>query len=163
MTSAQPMIEARGVEKWYPNGFHALRGVDLFPFDRQGARPHRLPASVEQRMAGAASVPELQDDAAPRPVHGLGHPTPAFHLGVVEDARLTAAEGRMALQHHGGLGDQQASPCPLGVVRGHQRPRHMACLGTAAGERRVQHPVRQLQRSDRQGSEQIGHGEGGWR
>ena len=23
------MIEARGVEKWYPNGYHALRGVDL--------------------------------------------------------------------------------------------------------------------------------------
>ena len=23
------MIEARGVEKWYPNGFQALRGVDL--------------------------------------------------------------------------------------------------------------------------------------
>jgi len=23
------MIEARGVEKWYPNGFHALRAVDL--------------------------------------------------------------------------------------------------------------------------------------
>lgn len=23
------MIEARGVEKWYPNGFHALRGLDL--------------------------------------------------------------------------------------------------------------------------------------
>ena len=23
------MIEARGVEKWYPNGFHALRGCDL--------------------------------------------------------------------------------------------------------------------------------------
>jgi ABC-type polar amino acid transport system ATPase subunit len=23
------MIEARGVEKWYPNGFRALRGVDL--------------------------------------------------------------------------------------------------------------------------------------
>jgi len=23
------MIEARGVEKWYPNGFHALRGVDI--------------------------------------------------------------------------------------------------------------------------------------
>jgi general L-amino acid transport system ATP-binding protein len=29
MPSAQLMIEARGVEKWYPNGFHALRGVDL--------------------------------------------------------------------------------------------------------------------------------------
>ena len=29
MSSPQPMIEARGVEKWYPNGFHALRGVDL--------------------------------------------------------------------------------------------------------------------------------------
>ena len=31
-TAANPgavMIEARGVEKWYPNGFHALRGVDL--------------------------------------------------------------------------------------------------------------------------------------
>jgi general L-amino acid transport system ATP-binding protein len=27
--SAAVMIEARGVEKWYPNGFHALRGVDL--------------------------------------------------------------------------------------------------------------------------------------
>ncbi|WP_094561288.1 amino acid ABC transporter ATP-binding protein [Synechococcus sp. 8F6] len=30
MTSSNAvMIEARGVEKWYPNGFHALRGVDL--------------------------------------------------------------------------------------------------------------------------------------
>jgi general L-amino acid transport system ATP-binding protein len=34
MTSSTPsaaavMIEARGVEKWYPNGFQALRGVDL--------------------------------------------------------------------------------------------------------------------------------------
>jgi general L-amino acid transport system ATP-binding protein len=32
MTTASPssvMIAARGVEKWYPNGFHALRGVDL--------------------------------------------------------------------------------------------------------------------------------------
>jgi general L-amino acid transport system ATP-binding protein len=30
MTSSNPvMIEARGVEKWYPNGFHALRGVNL--------------------------------------------------------------------------------------------------------------------------------------
>ncbi|MEB3207467.1 MAG: ATP-binding cassette domain-containing protein, partial [Synechococcus sp.] len=28
-TPAAVMIEARGVEKWYPNGFHALRGVDL--------------------------------------------------------------------------------------------------------------------------------------
>ncbi len=27
--STTTMIEARGVEKWYPNGFHALRGVDL--------------------------------------------------------------------------------------------------------------------------------------
>jgi len=26
---AAVMIEARGVEKWYPNGFHALRGCDL--------------------------------------------------------------------------------------------------------------------------------------
>ncbi|MDA0291407.1 MAG: amino acid ABC transporter ATP-binding protein [Cyanobacteria bacterium] len=25
----QLMIEAKGVQKWYPNGFHALRGVDL--------------------------------------------------------------------------------------------------------------------------------------
>jgi general L-amino acid transport system ATP-binding protein len=33
LSSAAPvgdvMIEARGVEKWYPNGFHALRGCDL--------------------------------------------------------------------------------------------------------------------------------------
>ena len=30
MTSSPTlMIEARGVEKWYPNGFHALRGIDL--------------------------------------------------------------------------------------------------------------------------------------
>jgi general L-amino acid transport system ATP-binding protein len=28
-TERAVMIEARGVEKWYPNGFHALRGVDL--------------------------------------------------------------------------------------------------------------------------------------
>ena len=31
MTSSPAlMIEARGVEKWYHNGFHALRGVDLY-------------------------------------------------------------------------------------------------------------------------------------
>jgi len=28
-TDAAPMIEACAVQKWYPNGFHALRGVDL--------------------------------------------------------------------------------------------------------------------------------------
>jgi general L-amino acid transport system ATP-binding protein len=27
--SLPTLIEARGVEKWYPNGFHALRGADL--------------------------------------------------------------------------------------------------------------------------------------
>ena len=27
--SPAPMIEALGVQKWYPNGFHALRGCDL--------------------------------------------------------------------------------------------------------------------------------------
>ncbi len=27
--AAKTMIEAIGVQKWYPNGFHALRGVDL--------------------------------------------------------------------------------------------------------------------------------------
>jgi general L-amino acid transport system ATP-binding protein len=26
---SETMIEARGVEKWYPNGFHALRGAEL--------------------------------------------------------------------------------------------------------------------------------------
>ena len=29
VANSPAMIEARGVEKWYPNGFHALRGVDL--------------------------------------------------------------------------------------------------------------------------------------
>ncbi|WP_305852211.1 MULTISPECIES: amino acid ABC transporter ATP-binding protein [unclassified Synechococcus] len=29
MTDRDLIIEARGVEKWYPNGYHALRGVDL--------------------------------------------------------------------------------------------------------------------------------------
>ncbi|MFN9546239.1 MAG: amino acid ABC transporter ATP-binding protein [Cyanobacteriota bacterium] len=28
-SSSPLMIEARGVQKWYPNGFHALRGCDL--------------------------------------------------------------------------------------------------------------------------------------
>jgi len=28
-TTSSVMIEARNVEKWYPNGFHALRGCDL--------------------------------------------------------------------------------------------------------------------------------------
>ena len=27
--TSRPMIEAIGVQKWYPNGFHALRGCDL--------------------------------------------------------------------------------------------------------------------------------------
>ena len=28
-STSSVMIEARNVEKWYPNGFHALRGCDL--------------------------------------------------------------------------------------------------------------------------------------
>jgi len=28
-TVMDPILEARGVQKWYPNGYHALRGVDL--------------------------------------------------------------------------------------------------------------------------------------
>ena len=61
-------------------------------------------------------------------------------------------EGGVSLHHHGGFGDQQ--------------PRDVSRFGASAGEGSHQHPVGQLQRTDRQGGEQVVHraeiGRGEW-
>jgi len=91
-------------------------------------------------MAGAAAMPDLQEDAAAGGVHRVGHPLPACHLRLGMDAGL-APERRVAWHGHGGLGDKQAAAGALGVVLGHHRSGHMLGVGTAARERRHENAV----------------------
>ena len=138
-------------------GLLALGGVDRVARDRDRTGGHRLAAAIEQGMAGAAAMPELQHNPPAGLVHGVGGQAPARHLGLGVDAGL-APEGRMALTDHRCFGDQQAGRGPLGVVRGHQRPRLVAGFAAAAGQRRHPQPVGQLQGPNPNRAEQVGHG-----
>ena len=62
-------------------GLLALGGVYLVISDGQGAGGNGLGAVVEQRVAGPAAVPDLQEDASAGRVHRVGHVLPAAHLG----------------------------------------------------------------------------------
>jgi hypothetical protein len=63
-------------------GLLALRCMHGIVGDRQGAGTDWLFAVVEQRMAGAAAVPDLQEDAAAGRMHGIGDQLPAGDLGL---------------------------------------------------------------------------------
>jgi hypothetical protein len=138
-------------------GLLAFGGVHLVVADGQGAGGNGLGAVVEQRVAGPAAVPDLQEDAPAGLVHRVGHVLPAGHLGGRVDARLVP-EGGVALHGHGGLGDEQAGTGALGVVGGHQVTGHVVVLGAAAGQGGHQDAVGQRQGADLEGLEQSGHG-----
>jgi hypothetical protein len=138
-------------------GLLPLRGVHLVTGDGDRARRHRLTAPVEQGVAGPPAMPDLQHDAPSGGMDRVGGEQPPHHLGRRMDAGLVP-EGRMALHHHRGLGDQQAGAGSLAVVSGHQGARHMVRLGPASGEGGHQDPVGQQQRAHLQGGEQVAHG-----
>jgi hypothetical protein len=140
-------------------GLFALRRMHGVVGDRQGAGTDRLFAVVEQRMAGAAAVPDLQEDAAAGGMHGVGDQLPAGDLGRAVDPRL-APEGGVALDRHGRLGDQQAGAGALGVVLGHQGIGDMLLAGAAARQRRHENAVRGVQGPQFEFAEKSGHGVG---
>jgi hypothetical protein len=117
---------------------------------------------VEVRVAGAASVPELQDDAATGRVHGVGRALPAGDLRLAVDARL-APERRLPGHGHRRFRDDQASAGALGVVLGDQRARDMVVFGPAAGERRHEDAIGQLKVACVEGREQGRHRKVPWR
>ena len=137
----------------------ASGGMHLGIGDGQGAGPHRLHTAIEQRMAGAPAMPDLQKDAATGLVHRLSNHAPAVDLIGAIDAGFGGKAGGVR-QHHGALADHQSGAGPLGVVLGHQGCGYMLSRGTAAGQGRHPYPVGQLQRSQGQGSEQISHYQG---
>ena len=138
-------------------GLLALGRVHLVAGDRERARRHRLAAVVEQRVAGAAAVPDLQHDAPAGGMHRVGDLLPAGDLGLGVDAGLVP-EGGVALHRHRRLGDQQAGAGALGVVGGHQLAGHVAGFGAAARERGHQDAVGQGELAGLQRGEEIGHG-----
>ena len=94
-------------------GLFALGRVDFVALDGKGARGDRLGATVEQGMAGAAAVPELQEDPSAGRVDGVGDEFPAGDLGVRVDAGLHP-EGGVAFHRHGRLGDDETGAARAG-------------------------------------------------
>ena len=144
-------------------GFLTLRGVRLVVLDPQRARCHGLGAVVEERVAGAAAMPELQEDPAALGVDGIGDFFPTRHLGRGVDAGFPSAEGRIALNHHGGLGDKQSGAGALGIILRHDLGRHVLGIRPAARERRHQDAVGERQGAEFDRSEEriVGHEETG--
>ena len=86
-------------------------------------------------MGDAAEMPELQEDAPARLVHGVGHPAPAGRLGVAVDAGsagIALALGRDL----GCLGDDEAGARPLAVLLDIELVRRVLLVGPVAGHRR---------------------------
>ena len=122
-----------------------------------GARRDRQLTVQVDRVGNAPNVPQLQDDLAACSVHGLGHIAPAAYLIIRPDAggiRVTDA-------HRGygrGFTDDQPSAGALHVVLGHHRVGHAAFIGAAAGQRRHDDAVVELQIANLDRVEKRSHG-----
>jgi hypothetical protein len=95
-------------------------------------------------MGDPADVPQLQEDLAAGAVDGFGDVGPAAYLIVGPDARGV----RVADAHRrdrSGFAEDQAGRGALYVVLGHQRVRHSAFVGAAAGQRGHDDAVGQFQ------------------
>ena len=143
-------------------GLLALWGVCLVVLDAHGAWRHGLRAAVEQRMAGAAAVPDLQNHLAALRMHGIGDRAPGGDLCRGVDAGFAAAKGRVSFDRHCRFGDDQAGRGALGVVLDHHRGRNVVGVGAAARKWRHHDAVTKLEVAEGRGGEQGGvvHGEG---
>lgn len=127
------------------------------PLGGDGARRHRQLAIQVERIGNPPDVPELQEDAPAGGVHRLGHVAPATDLVIGPDAGGVG----IAYAHRrdrGGLAEDQAGIGALGVVLGHQGVGHAAFIGAAAGQRRHDDAVGQLEVAEHDGIEQSSHG-----
>ena len=90
---------------------------------------------IDLRVGDPARMHQLGEDHATLGVHGVRDGPPALDLLVGVQAR----RARVALAHRRGLralGDDQAGPRPLGVVRRHRRRGDAVGRGPVAGHRR---------------------------
>ncbi len=88
-------------------GLLALRGVNFVPDNGEGAGGDRLGSAIEQRMAGTATVPDLQHDLTAFGMDGIRDDLPAFDLGRGVDARLHP-EGGVPFHGHGGFSNDES-------------------------------------------------------
>ena len=114
-------------------GLLAFGGVDFVVGDGDGGGGHGFASVVQKGMAGAATVPDLQDDASAFLVDGIGHFFPAGNLGVGVDSGF-GAEGGAAFHGHGGFGDEEAGRGALGVVCHHEIGGDVVGISPNAGE-----------------------------
>jgi hypothetical protein len=111
-----------------------LGRVSLVVLDPQRTGGDRLPPVVQQRMACASAMPDLQHDPAAFGVHGVGDRLPPGNLGRGVNARFPAAERRVAFHCHGRLGHHQTGARPLRVIFRHDGCRNMLRISARAGE-----------------------------
>ncbi len=103
-------------------------------------------------------MPQLHENQAAGPVHGLGGELPALHLLVRPDPRrIRIADAQR--RHRGGLADDQAGRGALRIVPRHQRARYPLHARSGAGERRHHDAVAQGMVPDFEGIEERGHGD----
>ena len=106
-------------------------------------------------MGDTPGVHELHHDFPAARVHGIGHQTPALHLGGIEqtgDARIAQSIGR----GRDALGNEQAGGGALGVVVGHQRVGRVGFDGAAARHGRHDDTVGKVQLAGGKGFKQHG-------
>ena len=122
-------------------------GVNL-PGDGDGRRCDGQGVVRQQRRVGhPPGVHELDEDAAPGGVDGIGHFPPARRLLL----RVQAGRVSVPTPHRAGvrpLGDDEARRGPLRVVADHPLGRDTALAGPDAGHGRHDDAVGQFQRPD---------------
>ena len=125
---------------WFDIRLLALRRVHFITGDRYRARCHRLRTVVEQRVASAAAVPDLQEYPSAFGMHGIGDFFPAGDLCCGINARFHPERG-IALHCHRRFGDQQSAAGALGLVLDHDVGRHVVGIGAATGQRRHENAI----------------------
>ena len=127
--------------------FFPAEGVDL-PGDGDGRRCDGQGVVRQQRRVGhPPGVHELDEDAAPGSVDGIGHFPPARRLLF----RVQAGRVSVPTPHRAGvrsLGDDEARRGSLRVVSDHPLGRDTALTGPDAGHGRHDDAVGQFQRPD---------------
>jgi len=97
-------------------------------------------------VAGAAAVPDLEEDAAALGVHGVGDGAPAGDLGITVDAWFHP-EGGISFHGHGGFCDDETGGSPLGVMFCHEGAGDVALFRAAAGQGGHEDAVGQRERA----------------
>ena len=118
--------------------------------DRQG------PVEIN-RIGDAPDMPELQNHASTRPMHGLGDRLPARHLFLGPDARRSRIADAHR-RHRRRLREDEPGRGALRIIIAHHRVRHTPLSARAAARQgRQEDAVRKPQIAEVNGVEERGH------